>query len=166
MTETHQGINLVSNFGKILNFAILFFLLYLLAKSPLSKYLKNKRDSTIEEIEDSFRKKDEIERRLRELEERIKNVDLEIKEIISNGEKEALSEREKILNEAKKEADKIISEAEEAIEDARRKGIEELKRYGAELLIERAIEKVKRNFGESEQRKILRKAINELGKSI
>lgn len=166
MTEAHEGINIISNLGKIINFAILFFLLYILAKTPLSKFIKEKRHSIVEEIEDSFRKRDEVERRLRELEKRLKNIDSEVKEIISIGEREALAEREKILYEAGKEAEKIIMEAEEAIEEARRKGIEELKKYGAEVLIMRVVEKIKRSFGEAEQKKILRKAMDEVGKTL
>ncbi len=166
MTETHEVINIVSNLGKIINFAILFFLLYMLAKSPLSKFIRNKRSSTSETIDDSFRKRDEVERRLREIEKRLENIDSEVTEIISAGEREAIYERKKILEEADKEAKKIISEAEETIEEARRKGIEELRRYGAEILIERVVKKIKEGFGESEQRKILSKAMDEVRKAL
>jgi len=166
MTEAHEGINIISNLGKIINFAILFFLLYILAKSPLSKYIKNKRDSINEEIEDSFRKRDEVERRLRELEQRLKNIDSEVAEILKEGEREAISEREKILEEADREAKRIILEAEEAIEEERRKGTYELRKYAAEILIERVAEKIKRSFGESQQKNILRKAMDEVRKAL
>lgn len=166
MTEAHEGINIISNLGKIINFAILFFLLYILAKTPISKFIKEKRHSIIEEIENSFRKKDEVERRLKEIEKRLKNIDSEVEGIISIGEKEAISEREKILYEAGKEAEKIIMEAEETIEEERRRGIEELKKYGAEILIVKVVEKIKRSFGEAEQKKILRKAMEEVRNTL
>lgn len=166
MTEPHEGINIMSNLGKIINFTILFFLLYILAKSPLSKYIRSKKDSINEEIEDSFRKRDEVERRLRELERRLKNIASEVAEIISEGEKEAISERERILEEANKEAKRIIMEAEEAIEEERRKGIDKLRRYGAEILIGKVVEKIKTSFGESEQKNIIRKAMDEIRKTL
>ncbi len=166
MTETHEGVNIVSNLGKIFNFAVLFFLLYILAKSPLSKFIANKRISTSEDIDDSFRKRDEVERRLRKIENRLKSIDSEVAEIVSAGEREAIIEKKRILEEANLEAKKIIQEAEEAIEEARRKGLEELRRYGAEILIGRVSERIKRGFGESEQRRIIRKAIDEIGKAL
>lgn len=166
MSEPHEGINIISNVGKIINFAILFFLLYILAKSLLSKYIKNKKDSINEEIEDSFRKRDEVERRLRELEKRLKNIDSEVAEIILEGEREAISERERILEEADREAKRIIMEAEEAIEEERKKGIDELRRYGAEILIRRVIEKIKTSFGKPEQKNIIRKAMDEIRKAL
>lgn len=166
MSEPHEGINIISNVGKIINFAILFFLLYILAKSPLSKYIKNKKDSINEKIEDSFRKRDEVERRLRELEKRLKNIDSEVAEIILEGEREAIYERERILEEADREAKRIIMEAEEAIEEERKKGIDELRRYGAEILIRRVIEKIKTSFGKPEQKNIIRKAMDEIRKAL
>lgn len=166
MTGTHEGIDLISNLGKIINFGILFLLLYILVRSPLSKFIKNKRDSINEEIESSFRKRNEVERRLKEIRKRLENIESEIKQILSKGEIDAISEREKILNEAKEEAEKIILEAEELIDEERRKGFDQLRKYSAELLMEKVIERIKRSFGESEQRRIIRKAMDEVRKAL
>ncbi len=75
MAPNEGGINIISNLGKILNFAILFFLLYILAKKPLSKYLKNRSDLVVEEMDNSYSKKMEMERRLKEIENRFKNME-------------------------------------------------------------------------------------------
>lgn len=166
MTGAHEGIDLVANLGKIINFGILFFLLYILARSPLSKFIRNKRDSINDEIESSFKKRDEVERRVKEIAKRLENIEAEVNEILLKGEKDAISEREKILFEARREAEKIILEAEELIEEERRKGLNELRRYGAELLIEKVTEKIRKSFGEEEQRRVIRKALDEVGRAL
>lgn len=166
MTGTHEGINLISNLGKIINFGILFLLLYLLARSPLAKFIKNKRDSINEEIESSFRKRDEVEIRLREIRKRLENIESEINQIISKGEIDATSEREEILDEARREAEKIILEAKELIEEEKRKAIDQLRKYSAELLMGKVIERIKESFGEGEHRKIIRKAMDEVRKAL
>lgn len=102
----------------LLNFVILFALMYFILYKPVRNFM-NKREEYYKKMdEDAKAASEDAAAKKTEAEEKLGNIDAEISAKLETSRKDTASEREKILTQAKEEADSIVKKSrEKALEE-------------------------------------------------
>ena len=126
----------------MLNFAILFAVLYFILYNPVKKFMDKREEYYNEMDEKATSSLSEAERMKAEYEQKLADIENEKKSIISDTYSEASAQADKILTEAKEKAASIVSEAEskaikekEAIINSAGDDIREIAEAAAEKLL-------------------------------
>lgn len=142
----HEGhdtsINWVEMSGSLVNFGIWLALLFFMLRKPLSEFLRNRRASVVEGMEEAKRVKEEAEAKYKEYSERIENLDAELERLREEMRRAGQEERERIVAAANEKAAKMRAEASFLVEqqmkqlrmDLTREAIEAAVRTAEELL--------------------------------
>lgn len=154
------GLNYKILIAQLLNFAILFFVLYKLGYKPIFKFLEDRRDR----IKDGLKMADQAEHRLNEAEEERKNIIVDSKKeaaiIISKADKLAKDKKDEMVNKAKEEIRLAVNQEKERMKGERTQMVREIKNEITDLIAV-AVEKVLEEKIDMEQDKeIISKAIN------
>ena len=144
---------------QVLNFLILFGLLWVLLYKPLRQTLENRAKSIKDNLEAAERARLEAQNKLKELETKLANIEREAQERINERLKYAQKVSNSIIEEAKAEAQKIRKTALREINEAKRKAIEEIKELTVKLVTETFKELLDREISEAYTRKALIKAM-------
>ncbi len=120
---------------RIVNFLILAFLIYKVAKQPLLEFVRGQRDLISLDLNNIKKAKAEAEAERRALEAKIKGMAEHLKEYEANLTDLAQKQRDAILESARKEADMIIERAKLWAEQKLLQGRQQL---AAEILEEAA----------------------------
>ena len=114
----------------MINFAVLFFLLYKFIKRPLVNAVRDRHQVLRSTWEEAKRAKELWEAKYKEYEDRLKRLDEEMERVRQEVLAEAERERERIIKEAEAAAERIRQQAKVAIEQelkmAERRLIEEV----------------------------------------
>ena len=97
----------------LLNFVILFGVLYFILYKPVKNFMAKREEYYKKLNDDANKTTDEANAKKTEVEERLNNVDAEISAKLEASRKDTVAEREQILNHAKEEADSIIKKSRE-----------------------------------------------------
>lgn len=136
-TETAAKIFEDLNSG-ILILVILAFLLKVLLKAF------RKRSETIEkQLIEARAAGEEASRRLSDVEARLANLDSEIEEIRKQTERESIEDEKRIHELLETESERIVAAAEQEIHAAQESAQRELKRFAADLAIDRATQSIR-----------------------
>ncbi len=144
---------------QVLNFLILFGLLWVLLYKPLKQTLENRAKTIKDNLEAAERARLEAQNKLKELETKLANIEREAQERINERLKYAQKVSNSIIEEAKAEAQKIRETALREINEAKRKAIEEIKELTVKLVTETFKELLDREISEAYTRKALIKAM-------
>ncbi|HNS04786.1 MAG TPA: ATP synthase F0 subunit B [Candidatus Saccharicenans sp.] len=161
--EAGEGFDLSLFLGQVVNFVLLFGGLAYLLYKPLIKYLQHKSDRVAENLKKSEEQRVISLRRLEESKERLSKLDEEIDRLKKEAEIEASKERERIALEARAEADRLKKLAREEINSLVKISQRELEVYTLDLSISLAEQRIREKLGPELHRKIINKAIEELG---
>ncbi len=131
---------------RLLNFIVLFALLYKFLAKPIGDYLSARREEILSRLEEAKRSKEDAEARYAELTQRLANRDEEFEEIRRNAEENAARLKEGILAEAQEKAKRIEEKAKASIEQELKKAQEALKVEAAELALKLSREKLLREI--------------------
>jgi F-type H+-transporting ATPase subunit b len=136
-TETAAKIFEDLNSG-ILILVILVFLLKVLPKAF------RKRSETLEkQLVEARKAGEEASRRLSDVEARLANLDSEIEEIRRQTERESVEDEKRIHALLEAESERIVAAAEQEIHAAQESAQRELKRFAADLAIDRATQSIR-----------------------
>lgn len=105
------SINTLELAGSFVNFGIWLALLVLMLRKPLSEFLRNRRASVVEGMEEAKRVKEEAEAKHKEYSERIENLDAELERLREEMRRAGQEERERIVAAANEKAAKMREEA-------------------------------------------------------
>lgn len=137
------GLNWKLFLAQLINFGIVILILWKWVFKPVAGALEKRR----QKIEDSVKKAEEIEVRLKEFEnsrsEQMKKARAETEEIIKKVSAQAETSKTEILGAAKAQAEKIFEEAKINIEREKEKMFQEIKEEVANLTV-MATEKILR----------------------
>ena len=152
--------------GKWVNFAALVTILYLfLSKSiRIQEVFKKESDEIREAIESARKAKEEAERQMALMDERMSQMTEEVAKIKGNALQEAEEEKRKILESAEKEAQRIVEMAHREVDNEVREARMTLRKYVANLAVEKGKTIIKEEIEENDQRKLIRGYIDEFGK--
>jgi len=148
---------------RILNFAILVFLLVKFAGKPLKNFLKQRTEMIEKSIKEAQEAKEIAKKALAEVEERLKLKDKEIAEILAISKATGEEEKKRLIEDAEKLKVKILEQAKANIDHEVKMAKEVIKAEAVEEAIKLSEEKIKSRLTKEDQDKILQDSIKLLG---
>lgn len=133
--EHHAEINTFELGGSIVNFALLLVILFVLLRKSVPEFLRNRRASVVEGMEEARRVKEEAEAKYKEYSQRIDNLDAELDRLREEMRRAGMDERDRIVADASKRAEKMRDEARFLIEQQMKQLREDLTREAIEAAI-------------------------------
>ncbi len=155
------GINLPTLLAQIVNFAILFGLLYLVAYKPIMRMLDERSRKIRESMEQTEFIKQQAEQAEEEAEKRIEAASKEGQEAIARAVQTGEEVRRGAQQQAKQEAESLVARARSEIQRERDEAIDELRKEFADLTILAAGKVIDRSLDKEAHRQIIDKVLEE-----
>lgn len=146
-------------FWRVVNFVVLFAILYRFTAKPVRDFFANRREGIISSLEEAKRAKEDAEGRYRELSQRLANRDQEFEEIRKSALENAEKVRDEIIAEAHERARRMEEKAKESIAQELKKARESLKREAAELALKLSEERLKKEITSGDHKRFVNEYI-------
>jgi F-type H+-transporting ATPase subunit b len=157
------GINLNGLIAQIVNFSLLFILLYMVAYKPVLRML----DQRSQRVKESVEQAEEIKRRLaqaqQDYERQIEQARKEGQTIIAQASQAADRLREESVRQAKEEAQKLLEKAKSEIDYERRRAMAELRDEVANIAVLAAGKVINRSLDPEAHRQLIQDFLKETG---
>lgn len=121
--------------AQVINFGIVFAVLYIYALKPLSKLMAERSEKIAKGISDAKSNADVLMNTQKEYDETLRKARMEAQKVFDEGKKEATAKKEQMLNDARLEVENIIAGGKKTLEAEKAKMVEEAKREIATLVI-------------------------------
>ncbi len=155
------GINLPTLLAQIINVAILFGLLYLVAYRPIMRMLDERSRKIKESMEQTEFIKQQAERAEEETAKRIEAAGREGEEVITRAMRTGEEVRREAQQQSKQEGETLIARARAEIQRERDGAIDELRKEFADLTILAAGKVIDRSLDKKAHRQIIDKVLEE-----
>ena len=155
------GINMPTLVAQIINFVILFGLLYLVAYKPIMRMLDERSRKIKESMERTEFIRQQAERAEEEAEKRIEAASKEGQEVIARAVQTGEEVRQGAQQQAKQEAESLVARARSEIQRERDGAIVELRKEFADLTILAAGKVIDRSLDKEAHRQIIDKVLEE-----
>ena len=155
------GINISTLLAQIVNFAILFGLLYLVAYKPIMRMLDERSRRVQESMDQTEHIKEQAAHAEGEAKRQIENAGKEGQELIARAARSGEEVRQKAQQEAKQEAESLITRARVDIKRERDDAIDDLRREFADLTILAAEKVIARSLDKKAHRELIDKTLEE-----
>jgi F-type H+-transporting ATPase subunit b len=155
------GINVPTLLAQIINFIILFGLLYLVAYKPIMRMLDERSKKIKDSMEQTEHIKQQAERAEEEAKKRIDAAAKEGQEAVARAVKTGEEVKKEAQEQAKQEADALIARARSEIQHERDEAIDELREEFADITIEAAGKVIDRTLDKKAHREIIKKVLDE-----
>ena len=155
------GISLPTLLAQIVNFIILFGLLYLVAYKPIMRMLDERSRKIKESMEQTEFIKEQAERAEEEAEKRIETASKEGQEVIARAARMGEEVRQEADQKARQEAELLITRARMEIQRERDEAIDELRKEFADLTILAAEKVIDRSLDKEAHRQVIDKVLKE-----
>jgi F-type H+-transporting ATPase subunit b len=147
---------------KIVNFAILIFILVKFGGKPIRNFLKARTEGIKKSLDDAREAKELAQRALDEVQEKSGTRDSEIEEIISSAKASGEKERERLVQEAVKMSEKLIEQTRANIDYEVKQAREAIKAEAAEIAMELAEKKIRGQITEEDRKRLFEEALTKL----
>ncbi len=147
---------------RIVNFAILIFILVKFLSKPMKEYFRKRSEVIEQSLTEAREAKELAQKALKEVQEKLALRDQEIEKIIASARKSGESERDSLIEQGTRMSEKIKEQAKSNIELELKNAKAALRSEAAELAIKLAEKKLKENLTEEEQLKIIEESIRKL----
>lgn len=127
---------------KVVNFAILFFVLAKFGGKPIKDFLAKRTELLEKRLMEARQARELAEKALAEVRERLKNKDSEIEGIVAAARQSGEKEREALISEGRRMSEKAVEQAKANIDYELKRAREALKAEAAELAMELAEKKI------------------------
>ena len=144
---------------KIINFGVLFFVLYKFGKKPLQSFLKQRTELIEKTLKEAQQAKELAQKALAAVEERLKARDREIGEIVSSAKESGEKEKARLIEEGSRMKEKILEQARTNIAYEVKRAKETIMEEAAAIAIELAEKKLKEKLTKEEQLKLLEESL-------
>lgn len=155
------GISLPTLIAQIVNFGILFVLLYLVAYRPIMRMLDERSRKIKDSMEQTEYIKEQAAQAEQEAEKRIEAASQEGQEMVTRAVRTGEDLRQKAEQEAREEAEALISRARTEIQRERDEAIDEVRKAFADLTIRAAEKVIDRSLDKEAHREIIDKVLEE-----
>ena len=155
------GISLPTLIAQIVNFIILFGLLYLVAYRPIMRMLDERSRKIKDSIEQTEYIKEQAARAEEEAEKRIAEASQEGQEMVARAVRTGEEVRQKAEQEARTDAEALISRARAEIQRERDEAIDDVRKAFADLTIKAAEKVIDRSLDKEAHREIIDKVLEE-----
>jgi len=148
---------------KIINFGILFFILFKFGKKPIQSFLKQRTELIEKTLKEAKEAKELAQKALQEVEERFRTKDKDIEEILSASKRAGEQERDKLLEEGNKLREKIYEQAKVNINYELKHAKDAIKAEAVEIAMELAEKKLKEKLTKKDQERLLEESLMKIG---
>src|SRR4030042_4067336 len=148
---------------KIINFLLLFILLFKFAKKPMQNFFQKKTELIEKTLNEAKEAKAVSLKALQAVETRLKEKDAEIEVILAASKKSGEQERDSIIAESDRLKAKILEQAKTNIEYELKHAKEAIKAEAVELAMELAEKKLKEKLTKVEQERLLEESLTKIG---
>ncbi len=148
---------------KIINFLILFILLFKFAKKPMQNFFQKRTELIEKTLNEAKEAKAVSLKALQAVETRLKAKDAEIEVILAASKKSGELERDSIIAESDRLKAKILEQAKTNIEYELKHAKEAIKAEAVELAMELAEKKLKEKLTKEEQEKLFEDSLMKIG---
>lgn len=155
------GVNLPTLIAQIVNFGVLFVLLYLVAYRPIMRMLDERSRKIKDSMEQVENIKEQSARAEQEAEKRIEAASQDGQEMIARAVRTGDEVRQKAEQEARTEAETLISRARAEIQRERDEAIDGVRKAFADLTIQAAEKVIDRSLDKEAHREIIDKVLEE-----
>jgi len=155
------GINVSTLLAQVINVAILFGLLYLVAYKPIMRMLDERSNKIKESMDNTERIKEQAERAEEEAAKRIEEAAKEGQEAIARAMRTGDEVRQEAQQKAKSEGEALITRARSEIQRERDEAIEQLRGEFADITIQAAGKVIDRTLDKKAHREIIDKVLKE-----
>ncbi len=155
------GINLPTLLAQIINFSVLFGLLYLVAYKPIMRMLDERSRKVKESMEQTEFIKEQAAHAEEEAEKRIEVAAREGQEVITRAVRTGEEVRRGAQQEARQEAESLLVRARTEIQRERDEAIDELRKEFADLTILAAGKVIDRSLDKEAHRQLIEKVLEE-----
>ncbi len=155
------GISLPTLLAQLVNFAVLFGLLYLVAYKPIMRMLDERSSKIKESMEQTEYIKEQAARAEEETKRQIEEASKEGQEVITRAVRTGEEVRQQAQQEARQEGEALISRAQSEIQRERDEAIDELRREFADLTILAAGKVIDRSLDKEAHRELIDKTLEE-----
>jgi F-type H+-transporting ATPase subunit b len=158
----HEGSPVMDYVWKVVNFAILVFILVKFAGKPLAGVLKARTEGIKKSIDDAREARELAERALAEVESRARGRDKEIEEMVAAAKASGERERERLIQEAEKMSEKLVEQARANIEYELKQAQEAIKAEAVQIAMELAEKKIKDKLTEADRKRLFEESLAKL----
>lgn len=144
---------------KIVNFAILVFLLLKFVKKPLQNYLQQRKETIEKTLKEAREAKELAQRALAEVEERLVLKDKEIAAILESAKDSGEREKARLFEEGERMKTRILDQARMNIDYELRKAKEAIQVEAAESALARAEQMIKEEITEKDQERLFKESL-------
>ncbi len=155
------GINLPTLIAQIVNFVILFGLLYLVAYKPIMRMLDERSKKIKDSMEQVESIREQADRAEEEVKKRLETAGKEGQEVITRAVRTGEEARQKVQQDARQEAEAVIDKARLEIQRQRDEAIDELRKEFADLTIEAAGKVIEQSLDKEAHRQLIDKVLEE-----
>jgi len=155
------GINLPTLIAQIVNFAILFGLLYLVAYKPIMRMLDERSKKIRESMEQTELIKEQAAHAEEEVKKQLEAARRGGQELVARAERAGEEVRQKTQQEARQEGESLIARARTEIQRERDDAIDELRKEVADLTILAAGKVIDRSLDKEAHRQLIDKVLEE-----
>ncbi|MBN2331826.1 MAG: ATP synthase F0 subunit B [Deltaproteobacteria bacterium] len=140
---------------RIINFAVLLWILIKFTGKPIKNYFANRREALLQGINEAREAKDAADRMYKEYQEKLAQLDDEIKALENRIRSEAEAEKKRITAEAEQFVAKVTRQAEQMADQEVLMAKRRLKDEAARLAIEAAEAMIKHKISADDQEKMV-----------
>lgn len=153
-------------FWSIINFLILFFIIYKFAFPPLFKILDEREKQRLELIAEMEKNKEEAKKAYAEYQSQLANINNEVKVILKEAREEKEQIKKKSQEEAVQEKQKILKSIKDELIIEKRQFIEEMKQNAVALVMSCTEKIIKKELNPKDHESIFKENIAELQKVL
>ncbi|MDF1615618.1 ATP synthase F0 subunit B [Desulfurivibrio dismutans] len=150
-------------FYRVLNFAVLMFILVYFLKKPIVNFFGNRRESIRAEFEELEAKRQEVEQAYKESEAKMAALEGSAQEIVAEAVRQGEAERERILAEAERAAENMKRQAEMAVQHELAVTTARLRADISEEAAKAAEELVRKNLQPADEERMIAGSLDRVG---
>ena len=150
---------------KVVNVVVLGAIIYKFAKKPVGNSLSSSADSAKKVISDAREAEEKLTAELDEMRGKIAGLEKEAEQMVETAKKDAVIEKELIIEEGRQEIERMKRQASFALEQERRKAEADLRHWVAEESVALAEKELKQDVNQSQQNKLVKKYMDELSQT-
>ena len=155
------GINVPTLIAQIVNFVILFGLLYLVAYKPIMRMLDERSRRIKESMEQTDQIREQAAKAEQETARRIEEAGKEAQNIIGQAVQAGEEAKQKTREDAQKEGEKLVTRARAEIDRERDEAIGELRKEFADLTVLAAGKVIDRSLDKEKHRRLIEQVLEE-----
>jgi len=155
------GVNGSTLIAQVINFGILFLLLYLVAYRPIMRMFDERSKKIKDSVDQAEYIKEQVARTEEEAEKRVEAASKEGQELVARAVKTGEEVRQKAEVGAKAEAEVLIQRARTEIQRERDEAIDDVRKAFADLTVQAAEKVINRSLDKEAHREIIEKVLEE-----